>query len=636
MAKIQILPDHVANQIAAGEVIERPAAVVKELVENSIDAGASRINVEFRNGGKSYLLIEDDGHGMTRDDALLSLERHATSKIKDINDVMAIMSFGFRGEALPSIASVSRFTLRTKTKNDACGSETFVNAGKIVHQREYGMPTGTRIEVSHLFNSVPARRKFMKTDNTEAAHIIHLVRLYALAHPKIAFTLKENDRVLFKSPRHSNMKDRIADIWNKKLSQELIPVDVDESGLRLHGYVGKPGICRATRGELITLVNNRPVDSRTLSYAIIESFHTYIPKGKYPVAFLFLEINPKSVDVNVHPAKREIRFREEALVRQFAIQSLLKSLKEHTTNSLQAVRFPLENPESSPVFQKNSLPEPITRPTPAIRPVKQTLASSEPISKNTTITPESPVIHSSRATVTPSPQKPLERQKDTERATPVSIAYSPKPDNSLDTAFIQELTPSKKRDWRYMGTLKDNRALFETPSGLLILNYKSAHERIWFERLQSTLSSQKTASQQLLIPQPIHFDALTGPIIEESLAFFNEIGFKLELFGRNFYRIEAIPDWLEPNAAEVFLRDLVALIKEKGLVPSKKGAFYEELSRMATAKAIRFDNKPSEQALISLIDELMRCENPLACPKGKPTFIELSHGDLDKRFQKGM
>src|SRR3954470_24920673 len=328
MPKVRILPDRVANQIAAGEVIERPAAVVKELVENALDAGATRIEGEVRHGGRSLMSAGDNGHGMSRDDALLSLERHATSKISEAADLDRLASYGFRGEALPSIASVSRLDLQTREATSDVGTEILVNGGKFVHVRDCGRPGGTRIEVTHLFNSVPARRKFLKTDQTEAAHIIHCVRLYALACPRTAFTLIEDGRVIFRSPECNSLGERIAEIFGRQIAEALVPIECVEPGAKLSGLIGRPGVGRATRHEMIVFVNARPVDSRTLNYALIESYNESLPKGRYPLAFVFFECDPAAVDVNVHPAKREVRFRSEPQVRGFVIRAVLQRLRE--------------------------------------------------------------------------------------------------------------------------------------------------------------------------------------------------------------------------------------------------------------------------------------------------------------------
>src|ERR1035437_2585823 len=336
MAKIRILSDRVANQIAAGEVIERPAAVVKELVENALDAGATRVEIEFRHGGRSLMRVEDNGFGMSRDDALLALERHATSKIAEAADVDRLASYGFRGEALPSIASVSRFELQTREAASDAGTEILVNGGKFVHVRDCGRPVGTRIEVTHLFNSVPARRKFLKTDQTEAAHIIQCVRLYALACPGTAFTLVEDGRVIFRSPECTALAERVAEICGRQTAAALVPLEAGEQGMRLSGLIGRPGAGRATRHEMIVFVNQRPVDSRTLNYALIESYHESLPRGRYPLAFVFFECDPAAVDVNVHPAKREVRFRSEPAVRAFVIFIELKGPPEICAPALHA------------------------------------------------------------------------------------------------------------------------------------------------------------------------------------------------------------------------------------------------------------------------------------------------------------
>ncbi|MEI6121897.1 MAG: DNA mismatch repair endonuclease MutL, partial [Opitutae bacterium] len=269
MSKIQILTPTVANQIAAGEVVERPAAVVKELLENSLDAGAKRVTVDFSRGGKAYVIIEDDGMGMSPADALLSLERHATSKIRLAADLDRIATFGFRGEALPSIASVSRFTLQTRSIDAASGIEIYINGGKVIHQRDHGMPVGTRIEVANLFHPVPARLKFLKSDETEAAHIVRLVRLYAVAHPEVGFLLKEDGREIFRSPGHVPLLERVRVIWGKQVAEEVSVMPLFEvKGMRISGLLGKPGVSRGTRQDLVTVVNGRPVDSRTMAFAI--------------------------------------------------------------------------------------------------------------------------------------------------------------------------------------------------------------------------------------------------------------------------------------------------------------------------------------------------------------------------------
>ncbi|HKK17851.1 MAG TPA: DNA mismatch repair endonuclease MutL, partial [Opitutales bacterium] len=522
MSSIRILPDRVANQIAAGEVIERPAAVVKELVENSIDSGASRIEIEFRNGGKSFIRVEDNGSGMSPDEALLALERHATSKIKDAEDLNLISSFGFRGEALPSIASVSRFTLKTRTQDDQHGTEILVNGGKLLDKKDCGMPVGTVIEVAQLFNSVPARRKFLKTDATETAHITYLCRLFAIANPKVAFRLLENRRTVFQSPACEKLEDRISEIWGRSLAKDLIPVSVDspDDRYRLTGLTAKPGVGRSTRRELVTLVNRRPVDSRTLGFAVLDAYHGRIQKGRYPPAFLFLEIQPQEVDVNVHPAKREVRFRNDGDVRRFvlgAISETLSSLRE----SPPATEAKAERPEAKCA--------PGGTPRPAIRPG----VSAGPAADKKPPTPSA------------------------------AVADRLEPAPAADAAPAPERA-TRQSGWQLVQLLKNRYALFNGAKGLVLLHLRHADQRVRFERIQKTFHESNPSSQGLLIPEPLELEPMATATLQEHLELLNRQGFNIEAFGRNFYRVEAVPTWLEPSAAVPFLRDTIDELRQRG------------------------------------------------------------------------
>lgn len=597
MAKVRILPDRVANQIAAGEVIERPAAVVKELVENALDAGATRIEVEFRHGGRSLMRVEDNGQGMSRDDALLALERHATSKIAEAADLDRLVSYGFRGEALPSIASVSRFALQTREAGSDVGTEILVNGGKFVHVRDCGRPVGTQIEVTHLFNSVPARRKFLKTDQTEAAHIVHCVRLYALACPRTAFTLIEDGRVIFRSPECRTLEERVAEIFGRQIAGALVPIACEEPGLRLSGLIGRPGVGRSTRHEMIVFVNARPVDSRTLNYALIESYHESLPKGRYPLAFVFFECDPAAVDVNVHPAKREIRFRSEAQVRGFVIRAVLQRLRELGTASAPGPATPVSpaggRPEPGPALLRTDL---------AAMAVSPPARSSLPLA---------PAVAPSAA------PPPLTRA-------PVTLVAPP------PTPPPPPATPA----WRFVGTAHGNYALFETPSGLVLLDRRAAHERIWFERLREQFRAGAVPSQRLLLPVPMELDAIGAALLLDRLGFLQAHGFEIGEFGRNFFRVEAVPVWMEPADAEPFLRDLVGAFRDGTIPDGNSDLAREELARLASARAVRLPEGGSEPEMRALVSQLFATRTPLTNPAGRPTYLELNHGELARRFQK--
>jgi DNA mismatch repair protein MutL len=572
MSKIRILPDRVANQIAAGEVIERPAAVVKELVENALDAGASRVEVEFRDGGRTLIRVEDDGSGMGRDDALLSLERHATSKIADAADLDRLETFGFRGEALPSIASVSRFTLRTRTAESDVGTEVVMNGGRMVSVRECGRAVGTRIEVEGLFNPVPARRKFLKSDRTEAAHIVNCVRLYALASPRVAFALTEDGRTLFRSPQCPGLADRVAEIFGRRGAAGLLALDSDEPGLRLRGLVCGPGGGSSTRHDMLTFVNSRPVDSRALNFALIEACQDSLPLGRHPQAYLFLDCDPATVDVNVHPAKREVRFRNEPAVRAFVINAVRRVLRNAGEDAV-----PGGHPEAGMLHE----------PLPPAAPLSTAFAG-----------------HS--GAIGRPPVAPREAEAG---ADPLPA-------------------------WRHLGLLRGGLALFETAAGLVILDRRAAQERIWFERLEAQYLEGGVPSQRLLLPSPLELDPIDAAMLAERHDFLLGHGFEIAEFGRNFSRIESVPTWMEPGDAETFLREVLGAMRE-GSFPAKDPVLARaNLVKMAAARAVRLPPAPGELEMLALAAALFKTRSPLVSPGGRPTFLEIGDAELARRFQK--
>ena len=575
MSTIRILEATVANQIAAGEVVERPAAVIKELLENSLDAEARRVTVDFSRGGKAQMIIEDDGKGMTGDEALLSLERHATSKIQVASDLDRIATFGFRGEALPSIASVARFTMQTRPASAPSGTEIAINGGKLVHRRDHGMAPGTRIEVSNLFHPVPARLKFLKSDETEAAHIVRLVRLYAIAHPEVGFLLREDGREIFRSPGNAPLLDRVREIWGRQVAEEVtIMPSFARPGMRLSGLLGKPGVSRGTRQDLVTVVNGRPVDSRTMAFALTESYHTLIPKGRYPLAFIFLEMDPAWVDVNVHPAKREVRFRDEAKVRNFLIESVLAVLRARADDGLPAMTIP------------------------SITPASALTASVPP-------TVSAPV---SVGGVTPTYGSPA--------APPSAPAHA----------------PAVRLGWRLLSRLREERAVFETPTGLAILDIGAAHQRVLYESILAQFTAQKPVSQPMLVPLSIELEPLPAAVLKERMPLLSSAGFDFEEYGRNFWRIQALPAWLEPEDALAFVRDLLAEMARREGDFGRPSLAYDALAKIAVIKARRKGDSLSDAELMELVQSLFRTVQPGTCPRGRRTYVEWTDADLTRRF----
>ena len=575
MSTIRILEPTVANQIAAGEVVERPAAVIKELLENSLDAEARRVTVDFSRGGKARMIVEDDGKGMTGDEALLSLERHATSKIQLASDLDRIATFGFRGEALPSIASVARFTMQTRPASAPSGTEIAINGGKLVHRRDHGMAPGTRIEVANLFHPVPARLKFLKSDETEAAHIVRLVRLYAIAHPEVGFLLREDGREIFRSPGNAPLLDRVREIWGRQVAEEVtIMPAFERPGMRLSGLLGKPGVSRGTRQDLVTVVNGRPVDSRTMAFALTESYHTLIPKGRYPLAFVFLEMDPAWVDVNVHPAKREVRFRDEAKVRNFLIESVLAVLRARADDGLPAATVPSIAPA-----------------TPLVSGVPTMV--SAPMAQG-----EAPAAY-----VPPS-------------AAPAAASHA----------------PAVRLGWRLLSRLREERAVFETPTGLAILDIGAAHQRVLYESILAQFTAQRPISQPMLVPLSIELDPLPAAVLKERMPLLVSAGFDFEEYGRNFWRIQALPAWLEPEDALAFVRDLLAEMARREGDFGRPSLAYDALAKIAVIKARRKGDSLSDAELMELVQALFRTVQPGTCPRGRRTYVEWTDADLTRRF----
>ncbi len=584
MGTIKILPDHLVNQIAAGEVVERPAAVVKELLENSLDAGASRIEVEFRRGGKEFIRVEDNGSGMTEEDAVQCLKRHATSKIQSFDELLDLHTFGFRGEAIPSIVSVARVTIKTRHTSQPHGTELLLDAGQLIHQRACGMPVGTRIEVEHLFKNVPARKKFLKSDVTESAQIATLVRLYAIAHPGIAFSLIENGREVFKSPPCASIRDRIHEVWSKQL--ECIPLSFKDDWIEISGSIAFPHHSKATRQEIILFVNQRPIDNRTLKMGIIEAYRPFLPQGRYPVAFVFIRIDPHLMDVNVHPTKREVRFTEEFKVKNVLQQTLTQALKtamQTETVGSHASAFSAYNLQNATIPPDRFFWE-------------NTVFSGK----------EAPATHF------PSAPTPYSQQ----------ISYS------LPTSSEQETqTPY----WRLIGLLKPPYALFESPAGLLLFNCKAAYQRIFYDNILKTLSEQKLSSQSLLTPIPLELDALSSKHLTENTAFLNEhCGFVIQPFGRHCFRIEAVPTWVAKGGEKAFIDDFLEVVRNEGITPNK--SLGKERLALLILKHEPIPAFTDKTAVEKLAQDLMECENPLVCPRGYTIFYEIALTEIDRRL----
>jgi len=657
MKRISLLPDHVANQIAAGEVVERPASVVKELVENAIDAGATRITVELDAGGRSLIRITDDGHGMNRDDALMSLERHATSKLKEASDLTSIRSMGFRGEALPSIASVSRFTLTTREQGSESSEATriMVVGGKLTQVEAAAGPSGTSIEVRQLFYNLPARRKFLKTKETEKAHIQTYLRLAALAHPSIGFKLVQDQRVLWQlnplscdetlDSRMLALEERMRQL--EKDSWQRLPVQFrdtirtrirgededryEEEPILIWGYVGAPGVGRSNRNDQCLFINGRPVENKALNFALREAYHTALMKGMHPVCCLFLEISPAFVDVNVHPAKKEVRFHNEQAVKQCVMRAIKRSL----------THFAMAHRSNDPEFQPAS--EDTTPSSNPADPMHQSALREGPLrgsgnqimdlpsfdptptlaQKNSISTANPPSMEWKAGTVHPAADSTP--KSGMQAAQTASIDFSNTPQDH------DRMRPILARQLRLIGVVSRLYVLYESESGLVLIDQHAAHERVLFEQMLSRMEQGDVASQGLLVPETIELQPADAAFLTDSMACFQKLGVGIRAFGDQTFILESIPPFIKTGQARSFLLGVLDTLNRSGEV-NKMRLGEEMIAKTVCRHAVKANDSLGKEELEKLLEDLKGCTMPYTCPHGRPTVIEMSLKELDRRF----
>lgn len=592
MSRIHLLSEEVASQVAAGEVIERPASVVKELVENSIDAGARRIEVMIRRGGISTIRVVDDGAGMDRDDALLCLERHATSKIRSGHDLATISTLGFRGEALPSIASVSRFRLATREHGALAGTEVLVNGGKIETVRDGGEAPGTQIEVRSLFYNLPARRKFLRTEATESSHVEQQLHLQAIGHPQIGFVFVNDEKTVYQLPPAANLSDRIRDLSGVALVEQLLEIQAETfDGIAVRGYLGKPGVSRSTRAQQIVFINGRAVENSAVYYALREGYHTALMKGQYPVTFLFIDMDPAAVDVNVHPAKREVRFRDPATVREALVEVVRKTIEAGRANWSKSF-VPAQSAVSSFIPQPSSLPET----PPLIEPREQVT-----LRRDWASLPLQPPTATGSVTQTP--------------VIPPSA-----------------LRPPPSEDFRILGVLGKLYLLMENATGLVLVDQHAAHERVLFEELRRRMENQGVPSQQLLMPLTIQVGPRDTDCILQNTPTLHKMGIGIEPFGAATFKIDALPQFVRTGDPLQLVRDIIDELRQTSEKTSKLRLGEDVIATTVCRHAVKANDYLREPELVRLIQDLLACELPYCCPHGRPTMIQISYTELEKKF----
>jgi DNA mismatch repair protein MutL len=662
MNRIRLLPEQVANQIAAGEVVERPASVVKELVENALDAQATRVTVEIHAGGRSLVRVTDDGLGMSRDDALLCLDRHATSKIQRAEDLSAIATMGFRGEALPSIASVSRFTLTTRERDGGSpeGTQVIVNGGKIVEVKAAGCAPGTSVEVRQIFFNLPARRKFLRTEETEAAHIQHYLTLAALAFPEVAFTFQKDGRRVWQLPavksgsdtsaRLAALRERLRALYGDE--QKLLAVDVSAalaedtelegspsfeaaapadaavsssglhpSSLRVWGLIGAPGVSRSTREDQHTFVNRRPVENRGLNFALLEGYHTALMKGRYPVCCLFLDIDPAAVDVNIHPSKREVKFHREGEVRKLVAQAVRETLlKFHSTERMpeNIQRSTSPTPLAAKPMVTEKAPEAVKLPnlTPAL-PLRSTIFPAKP---------EQPSLKMGFGTCAVAPST-LSHRSEVEKGQP------PPAPSTLDPRPSIVPTPLLSVPLRLVGVIGRLYVVLESDRGLVLLDQHAAHERILFEQMLDRLERGAQApSQKLLLPETIELSPRDAQFLREQLAALVRLGVGLAEFGERTFLLDTLPPFVKVSDSRRFVLDLVDELKAAGREVNSARLGEHVVAKTVCRHAVKANDPLAGRELQNLVEDLRRCAMPYTCPHGRPTLIEMNYRELEKKF----
>ncbi|MEP7264961.1 MAG: DNA mismatch repair endonuclease MutL [Bacteroidota bacterium] len=602
---IQLLPDSVANQIAAGEVIQRPASAVKELLENAIDAGSSRIKLILKDAGKTLIQITDDGTGMSDLDARLCFERHATSKIRSVDDLFTLHTMGFRGEALASIAAIAQVELKTKRSQDETGTQVIIEGSEVISQEPYAGNTGTSFSIKNLFYNVPARRNFLKSNAVETRHIIEEFTRVALAHPSLAFTLIHNDATIF-DLRAGNFRQRISSVFGNIYNERLVPVEEDTTIVKIQGYVGKPEFSKKVRGEQYFFVNNRFIKDAYLHHAVNAAFENMIPRDCYPTYFLKIDINPAHIDVNIHPTKTEIKFEDEKSVYAIVRASVKRALGKFSVAP--AIDFEQERSFDIPLEKMNQRPVPPSiQLTPGYNPFNST--EKKAVHRNDVVMPEN------RNAI--DRWSELNREINTElpQATMMSVP-SFAPETLPESSFVQVY-----RQYIFVNA----------QPAMMFIDQQRAHERILFEKYTLSLSKNIPVTQQQLFPQPLEFTANEAVVLNELLPQLRTFGFDITAFGTNTFVVHGAPEEVNVGSERKLLTDILDQFMHSR--DTLKVNSREQLAlSLARQLAVKAGQVLSPKEMKELINNLFHCEHPYLTPGGKPVALSLSAEKLIRLF----
>lgn len=605
---IKLLPDSIANQIAAGEVIQRPASVVKELLENSVDAGAKHIQLIVKDSGKTLIQVVDDGKGMTETDARMSLERHATSKIRSAEDLFHLSTMGFRGEALASIAAVAQFDIKTRAIGTDIGTHLVVEASTVKEQEICATPVGTTMAIKNLFFNLPARRKFLKSDPVELRHIIDEFERVALVNDHVEFKLYHNDQELFFLPIGTK-RQRIINVLGKSYNEKLVPVDESTDIVNISGFVGKPESAKKGRGEQFLFVNNRYFKSGYFHSAIQNAFEGLIPSGFHPSYFIYLEVDPESIDVNIHPTKTEIKFEQEKAIYAFLRSAVKRSLGQyHVAPSLD---FDLETAFDVVPLRKD---QEVKMPTIEVDPEYNPFESTE----------RKPRQSNSDWASGQRFQKPMTQNWESLYENLNTMATPDEQIQKLELSGSDDQTKVRQIGLRYI--------LVQSEDGIFLLHQYRAHARILLEDFETSLSEHPQGSQQELFPSTIDLSPQDAALMASVMPTLDKIGFQIELFGQHSFIIRGIPSaCIELNIEDTLLGFINDLKANK---PADEAQMRDRIVRsMAQQTAIKSGRTLKAQEMLAMFRNLMRCKQPQYDLNGKPTFVLLNSGTLDKLFE---
>lgn len=607
---ITILDEHTANRIAAGEVVERPVSVVKELVENAIDAGASQVAVAVEDGGRELIKVTDNGCGMTREDAVLSLQRHATSKIRDADDLERVQTLGFRGEALPSIASVSLIEMVTRHESEQAGVMLVVEAGTITDLKSVGAPQGTTISVRRLFFNTPARLKFLKTAQTELSHITELVGQFAMAYPSIGFRLTHGSRELLSSPATGQAINSVTQVLGKDTARHLVPISFETPMMRVAGYVSDPSLTRINRRDQVFFVNGRPIRSKTITHAVDHAYRGLLQPGRYAVAVVFVDVAPELVDVNVHPTKAEVKFTSEQEVHGAVYRAVNEAL--------------MKGAAAPPVSMSPGRPQPPLRLTPdPARHGQGVLAGAD------------------QADAAAFAEELARRREEAiaaadgadlfvwEKGTGVPPEESPVPEAEFDAARAVSLSSVS-----IIGQARGTYILAQCDDGLLIIDQHVAHERVLFDRMHRAQDERGVAVQRLVIPVTLSLSARESTVVSQRLDQLRQAGFELEPFGGTSFVVRGAPASLGPGEVETVLRDTIQELVDLTVAKHLLVRPDQVLITAACKMAVKAGEPLSCEEMERLVEDLLRCDNPFVCPHGRPIIISLSNWELDRKFRR--